>query len=147
MQVVLVNTLRLYPVFPVLARVALKDTKLPVGGGKNQTEPVFVPRGTNVIMSYYAIHHDANIYGDDVEEFIPGRWDHIHPDQYQFLPFGAGQRACLGQPKALVEAAYVVARLAERYEILECRDKEPWEGEIKLTCKSANGCKVAFRKE
>ena len=44
----------------------------------------------------------------------------------------------------LVEAAYVLLRLAKKFEVLESRDKEDWVGEMKLTCKSKNGCKVAL---
>ena len=141
-----VVALRLYPVFPVLARVALSDTVLPVGGGKSQEDPLFVSKGSTVVMSYYALHRDPEVFGDDVEDFRPERWNDIGPDQWQFIPFGGGQRACLGQHKVLVEASYVLLRMATVFETLECRDLEPWKGELKLTCKSANGCKVSFRR-
>lgn len=141
---VLLETLRLYPVFPLLARAALEDTQLPTGGGAQQNMPVFVPKGTNIILSYYALHRDPAVFGDDVEEFRPERWDQIKPGAWEFMGFGGGNRACLGQQKALVEAAYVLVRFARRYSKIESRDSSAWEGEMKLTCKSKNGCKVAL---
>lgn len=138
--------LRLYPVFPLLGRVALCDTVLPVGGGPNHNAPCFVPKGTKVEMGYHALHRDPRVFGDDVEEFRPERWDSINPGQWEFMGFGGGSRACLGRQKSLAEAAYVLARVAMRFEKLESRDGREWKGEMKLTCKSANGCKVALFK-
>jgi cytochrome P450 len=63
------------------------------------------------------------------------------------MGFGGGNRECLGQQKVLVEAAYVLVRLAKEFGRLESRDKEDWVGEMKLTCKSKNGCKLALYRE
>ena len=95
-------------------------------------------------MSYYALHRDPAVFGDDVESFRPERWETIKPGQWEFMAFGGGNRACLGKQKVLVEAAHVLLRLAKTFTTLESRDDKPWKGELKLTCKSANGCKVAL---
>jgi cytochrome P450 len=143
-QNILLETLRLYPIFALMGRAALQDTTLPVGGGPNQNAPLFVPKGTIVSMSYYALHRDPAVYGDDVEAFRPERWESIRPSHWEFMGFGGGNRECLGQQKVLVEAAYVLVRLAKRFEVLESRDPKEWVGELKMTCKSKNGCKVAL---
>lgn len=96
-----------------------------------------------VVMTYYARHRDPDVFGEDVEAFRPERWGHIKPTQWEFLGFGGGNRACLGQQKAVIEASYVLARLSQVIAILEPRDERPWEGKLKMTCKSANGCKVS----
>lgn len=124
--------------------MALRDTQLPVGGGPNHDRPVFIPKGTLVVMSYYALHRNKTVFGEDIETFRPERWDSIKPAQWEFLGFGGGNRACLGQQKATIEASYVLARLAQSIEKLESRDSRDWKGELKMTCKSANGCKVAI---
>jgi len=143
-QNILFETLRLYPVFPLLNRAALRDTKLPVGGGPNQDLPVFVPKGTSVVMSYYSLHRNTSVFGQDVESFRPARWETCHPTQWEFMGFGGGNRTCLGQQKVLVEAAYVLMRISKQYARIESRDPRAWEGELKLTCRSKNGCKVAL---
>ncbi|KAF2874649.1 cytochrome P450 alkane hydroxylase-like protein [Massariosphaeria phaeospora] len=141
---ILNETLRLYPNFPLLARVALSNTQLPSGGGPHQDLPVFVPKGTQVVMSYFALHRNPAVFGDDVESFRPERWDSVKPGKWEFMGFGGGNRACLAERKALVEAAYVLVRLAQAYGGLETRDKREWKGELKLTCRNAHGCEVAL---
>jgi cytochrome P450 len=105
---------------------------------------VFVPSGTTVVMSYYALHRDPAVFGDDVELFRPERWESIKPGQWEYMAFGGGNRACLGQQKVLAKAAYVLIRLSKAFNKLESRDSNDWKGELKLTCRSANGCKVAL---
>jgi cytochrome P450 len=136
--------LRLYPIFPLMSRMSLKDTKLPVGGGLEQKDPIFVPKGFVAEWSQYAMNRDSSVFGDDVEAFNPDRWNTIRLGPWRYMPFGGGPRNCLGQQKVLVEAAYTLVRLAAKFEILESRDERPWNGDVKMTCKNANGCKVAL---
>jgi cytochrome P450 len=105
---------------------------------------VFIPKGTAVVMSYYALHRDPVVFGEDVEIFRPERWKSIKPGQWEYMAFGGGSRACLGQQKVLVEAGHVLLSLAKTFANLESRDSKDWTGELKLTCKNANGCKVAL---
>ena len=52
---------------------------------------------------------------------------------------------CPGQKLALKETAYVLARMAQEFEGLECRD-EVWERveEMKITASSRNGVMVGL---
>lgn len=136
--------LRLCPVFPLMGRIALCDTVLPVGGGPGLNAPIFVPKGTKVEVGQYSLHRDPRVFGENTEAFRPERWDSMNPSQWEFMAFGGGGRACLGRQKSLVEAAYVIARLARQFQRLDSRDDQEWKGDMKMTCKSANGCKVAL---
>lgn len=138
--------LRMHPVFPHQIREALRDTTLPTGGGKDGTEPIFVPKGTSVIGELYSVHQNPEVYGSDVATFRPERWETINPSQWEFLGFGGGKRSCLGKPKALTEAGYVLVRLALAFPILESKDDRPYKLEYKIISKNEHGCKVAFRK-
>jgi cytochrome P450 len=136
--------LRLYPVLPGLNRVALRDTVLPVGGGADGKSPVFCAAGTHFNTSFYVIHHQAKIYGPDVEEFKPERWDTFQPKSWEYVPFAQGPRMCPGHHKATLEASYVVARIMQEFEKIESRDSRPWAGQVRLTSRNANGCLVSF---
>jgi cytochrome P450 len=136
--------LRLYPIFPLMSCMSLKDTKLPVGGDLEQKDPTFAPKGFVAEWSQYAMNRDPSVFDADVEAFNPDRWNTIRPGPWQYILFGGGLRNCLGQQKVLVEAAYTLMRLAARFEILESKDVRPWNGDVKMTCKNANGCKIAL---
>jgi len=140
----LLSVLRLYPVLPGLKRIALRDTILPVGGGPDGKFPVFCPAGTHFDTSFYVLHHQAEIWGPDVEEFNPDRWKTFQPGSWEYVPFAGGPRMCAGHQKATLEASYVVARMLQEFEEIESRDDRPWAGEVRLTARNANGCLVAF---
>lgn len=127
-----------------MARDALQDTTLPVGGGHSQEQPIYIAKGTTVQTSFYALHRESKVFGNHTEQFVPERWRVIQPQQWEYVPFGGGQRACLGKGKVLAESAFVICRLAQTFERLQSRDIEPWNGQQALTAKNANGCKVAF---
>lgn len=127
-----------------MSRTAFQDTTLPVGGGPNQNQPVYIAKGTTLQTSFYALHRNQSVFGPNVENFVPERWNKIRPKQWEYLPFGGGQRACLGREKVLAEFAFVICRIAQTFEHLESRDAEPWNGRLTLTAKNVNGCKIAL---
>ena len=115
-----------------------------MGGGSRGNQPIFVPAGTKILADFYALHRDKAVYGENVESFNPDRWDSIQPSSWQFMAFGGGQRACLGQQKAIIEASYTLIRLAQSFKRIESRDDRDWAGDQKLTAKNVHGCKVAL---
>ncbi|KAL1594564.1 hypothetical protein SLS60_010325 [Paraconiothyrium brasiliense] len=143
-QNMLSESLRLRPVFPVVDRIAVRDTTLPTGGGIDGTSPIFVKAGTRIQPAFYALHREPSVYGPNVEDFDPHRWKNIKPSQWEFMAFGGGPRNCMGREKSLVEAAYLLAKLAGNYERLEARDDRPWTGTMAFTCANKYGCLVAF---
>ncbi|KAL8627035.1 hypothetical protein Q9189_007273 [Teloschistes chrysophthalmus] len=140
---ILKETLRLYPVFPQMNRIALVDTILPTGGGPEGADPIYCPAGTGYDTSWYNLHRLESIWGEDAAAFKPDRWETFKPDHWQYLPFGGGPRSCLGRTKALVEAVYVIVRLMHEFGRIESRDDREWTGQVQLTAKNANGCKIA----
>ena len=68
----------------------MKDTVLPLGGGPEGKDPLFVPKGYAVSYSVYGMHHRKDFYGEDAEEFRPERWEHLRPG-WEYLPFNGGK--------------------------------------------------------
>ena len=96
-------------------------------------------------MNYYTLHRQPERWGPDAAIFNPDRSD--IPDKaktYEYLPFGAGPRQCIGRDKALAEASYVLVRLLQRFTNIESRDERDWQGHVQLSAQNAHGCKVAF---
>ena len=107
---------------PLNLRMAMQDTLLPVGGGPDLSQPVFVRKGTAVAYCVYAMHRRPDFYGMDAELFRPERWEEHMPLQdgntnfnWGYLPFNAGPRICLGMDFGVTEAAYTVIRLIRRF--------------------------------
>lgn len=86
-----------------------------------------VSAGDFAAVSVAAIHYDPEVWQNpmtfDPDRFTPdrlrthGRWD--------YLPFGAGQRACLGDHFAIQEAALALAAIVARARIRSLRSDFP----------------------
>ncbi|KAK1979268.1 cytochrome P450 52A11 [Colletotrichum cereale] len=127
---ILYETLRLYPSIPYNARVAARDTSLPVGGGSSGREPVGVPKGTLVYTCPHVLHLRGDLYPEEneypLDQFHPNRWQKWRPVPWTYIPFGGGPRTCIGQQFVLVQMSYVLVRLFQRYTGLEpVHQREP----------------------
>ena len=97
------------------------------------------------MTSLHALHRLALCFASDrAEEFVPERWETVKPG-WNYLPFLGGPRICPGRQLALTEVAYVLARLAQEWKVIECRDEvSEWVEEMKITASSKNGVKVGL---
>jgi cytochrome P450 len=102
---VIKESLRILPPIPLKPRVAVEDTEL---------GNYFVPAGTEIVGSVYAVHHSPEIYTEP-ERFNPDRWLTIDPDPFEYHPFGAGPRMCIGGPFAMMSLQLVLSMLLQRY--------------------------------
>ena len=95
------------PPVPALVRVAADNDEL---GGERIT------KGTVIIISIYATHRHRMLWDDpdrfDPDRFLPEREAAIKRGQY--LPFGFGQRTCLGMTFAMVEGIAILATVVAR---------------------------------
>jgi cytochrome P450 len=109
------EVLRKYPLLILMRRAR---TDLDLGG-------VRIPRGTEVALSQYSIHHDPSLYPEPAR-FDPDRW---LPDRAArlpngaFIPFGAGVRHCPGHSFARTEIAIVAATVAARWRLVPVAGK------------------------
>ncbi|XP_048543667.1 cytochrome P450 CYP72A219-like [Triticum urartu] len=96
---ILHEVLRLYPPILLLGREAYRETEL---GG------VTYPAGVTFALPIVCIHHDPDVWGEDVDEFKPERFAEgiagASKNSPAFFPFGWGPRICVGQNFALLEA-------------------------------------------
>ncbi|KAE9989347.1 hypothetical protein EG327_002824 [Venturia inaequalis] len=132
LQNVLKEALRLFPTVPLNTRTALRDTILPLGGGSDGASPLLIPKGGNVAFGVYIMHRRPDLYGLDAESFKPERWDDAGLplkrdkllERWGYLPFNGGPRVCLGMDFAMVEAAFVVVKILQRYGMIELAEGE-----------------------
>ena len=72
--------------------------------------------GDRVIFSHFITHHMPEIYPDP-ERFLPQRWFSIRPTQYEYLPFSAGPRLCVGYIFANVAMKTILAPILQQWRI------------------------------
>jgi cytochrome P450 family 135 len=95
------ETLRLRPVFPMVARAVKKPFEL---GGYT------IPAGVTVMPSVALIHRRPDLYPDP-DSFRPERFLEESPGTYTWIPFGGGVRRCLGASFAQFEMRIVLSTL------------------------------------
>ncbi|RMZ80057.1 hypothetical protein DV738_g3095, partial [Chaetothyriales sp. CBS 135597] len=128
------EVLRLYPPIPLNSRFAKNDSVLPRGGGKDGMGPIFIPKGQLVVYQVYSMHRREDIWGPDAHLFRPERWEIMRP-RFEYLPFNAGPRICIGQQFALTETSYVLIRLLQSFsEIKAANPGEVWTENLTITC-------------
>jgi cytochrome P450 len=91
------------------------------------------------------MHTNPEVWGPDAQHFVPERWDKLRPG-FNYLPFNAGPRICIGQQFALAETAYVVVRLLQKFDAIDgsAVPKGRLPCEWKLVDRVAEGLKVRF---
>lgn len=107
---ILNEVLRLYP--PVIAQLrhAYKESKI---------GDMTIPAGIDLVLHTMLLHRDPELWGDDAEEFRPERFSEgvlkASKNHLSFIPFGVGQRSCIGQNFAMLEAKTVLARILQQF--------------------------------
>ena len=88
----LMETLRMFPPVPIIARQLKEDLKLASGD-------YVIPAGATVTVATFKVHRNESIYPNpnkyDPDNFLPERQANRH--YYAFVPFSAGPRSCVGE--------------------------------------------------
>ncbi|MGQ0457458.1 MAG: cytochrome P450 [Hyphomicrobium sp.] len=106
-QRVLKESMRLYPPVPIMTR-ANPHGEVTIAGKT-------LPAPTLIVLPIYAIHRHRALW-EDPDRFDPDRFLPEREDKYprtQFMPFGYGQRVCIGAAFAMIEATAILARLVQ----------------------------------
>jgi cytochrome P450 len=110
--------MRLYPPVPLMSRQCVAPTRL---GG------VAIEPGATVVMPIYAMHRHAKRW-EDADAFEPTRFAperEADIPRYQYLPFGAGPRICIGMGFAMLEATAMLATLLREARFAPVPGHEP----------------------
>ncbi|KAD2804260.1 hypothetical protein E3N88_37637 [Mikania micrantha] len=112
LTMILNEVLRLYTPVIMMTRATRKETKL---------GNMMIPSGVQLSLAMMHVHHDREIWGDDVNEFDPERFSEgiVNATKGKgsspFFPFSNGPRVCIGQNFALTEAKTAMAMILQRF--------------------------------
>lgn len=104
LDAVIKESMRILPTVPYTIRAVTQPTEL--GGVPLNVED-------RVICSHYITHHMPEIYAHP-ERFDPTRWFTIRPTPFEYLPFSAGQRVCIGRYMAMMLMKVSMAMIVQR---------------------------------
>lgn len=105
---VVLESLRLYPPAFLNFRSLRRDAV--IAGWE-------LPERTFVMVSPYLLHRDPAVWGAGADEFRPERWETIKPSGPKpgaFVPFGGGERTCIGSAFAVLESQLVLATILKK---------------------------------
>jgi cytochrome P450 len=112
------EAMRLYPPAPVMTRIAMQDVEL---GERSIT------KNTMIVVPIWAVHRHHRLW-DDPARFDPDRFlpevEAARP-RYQYLPFGAGPRICIGMAFAMMEAVALTATFIRSTDFQRVAGPEP----------------------
>jgi cytochrome P450 len=107
LDAVVKESMRLVPPVPFRPRLVAEDSEL---AGH------FLPKDTEVFLSIFHVHHDPAIF-QHPKRFRPARWSEIKPSAYEYVPFSAGSRMCIGAAFAMMEIKIALAMLLQRFRV------------------------------
>jgi cytochrome P450 len=116
--------MRLYPPAPSINRAAIKADSWTSSEG----ERVEIPKGISVLVMPWTLHRHM-LYWEKPRAFMPERFlpenrDKLH--RFQYLPFGAGPRTCIGATFALQEAVIALGVMMKRFRFDMTPETKPW---------------------
>lgn len=101
--------MRLYPPAWTMTRESLDV---------DEVDGQIIPKGISVFMSIYELHRNPNIWQNplifDPENFSVENVK--NRAKFNYLPFGAGPRLCIGQQFAMMEMQLILASLIKRFD-------------------------------
>lgn len=126
------EAMRLYPPAPSINRAAVAEDRY---------GDVIIPKDITVLIMPWTLHRHRALW-DEPNAFIPSRfWPENRDaiDRFQYLPFGAGPRICIGATFALQEAVIALAVLLHRFRFDMAEGaNDPWPVQ-KLTTQPEGG--------
>ena len=108
---VFAECMRLYPPAWISARTATQSYTTRKG--------LFIPEGSALVCSPLVVQRDARFYLDPLR-FDPARFTEsakTSRPKYAYFPFGGGQRQCIGEGFAWMEAVLAITTILQRWRL------------------------------
>lgn len=105
LDAVLTETLRVRPSVPIIVREVSKPF---------QVRDYEIQPGNRIACNVYGLHLREDLYPEP-ERFRPERFLGQKPAPYTWIPFGGGERHCIGRSFAMMEMKLVIRMLMQQF--------------------------------
>jgi len=133
-RMVIEESMRLYPPAHTMAREPVRGDYL-LGH--------HIPAGALVLIVPWLLHRKRSLWENphrfDPERFLPASV--LARPRFAYIPFGAGQRICIGAAFAMTEAMLILATAAQRYR-LHLNSSHPIEPQGLITLRPRHGLRM-----
>ncbi|XP_076806894.1 cytochrome P450 4F2-like isoform X2 [Clavelina lepadiformis] len=137
--------LRLYPPVPMIGRRL--ENSLPIRSKLHSPQETKIPSGVNTAFSIFMLHRHEQVW-ENPKEFNPERFTKENcakRNPYEYLPFSAGPRNCMGQNFAMNEMKVVLAQTLRRFELYLDGETPKPRVDARLVLHSQDGIKIKIR--
>ncbi|XP_037028673.1 cytochrome P450 4g15-like [Bradysia coprophila] len=134
---VILETLRLYPPVPIIARRVNEDVKL-------VTNDIVIPAGATVVIGTFKTHRrfDLYYYADkfNPDNFLPERCQNRH--YYGYIPFSAGPRSCVGRKYAMLKLKILLSTIIRNFKVTSDISEDDFQLQGDIILKRADGFRI-----
>ncbi|MEM0978823.1 MAG: cytochrome P450 [Cyanobacteria bacterium P01_H01_bin.58] len=103
-----------------------------------------VPPGTIVVGSIYLLHHREDLYPQP-DQFRPERFLERQYSPFEFMPFGAGARRCVGAALAMYELKIALGTILTHFDLSLSSDRPIPPERRGITLGMKGGVEMVFR--
>uniref|UniRef100_A0AAT9UTD0 Cytochrome P450 4G219 n=2 Tax=Maconellicoccus hirsutus TaxID=177089 RepID=A0AAT9UTD0_MACHI len=133
----LMETLRLYPPVPMIARQIKEEVVLP-------STNAILPADTTIIIGTFKLHRNPEIYPNPNEfnpdNFLPEKSANRH--YYSYVPFSAGPRSCVGRKYAVLKLKILLSTILRNFQIRTVKDQNDWQLQADIILKRTDGFRI-----
>ncbi|CAG9801779.1 unnamed protein product [Chironomus riparius] len=133
----MMETLRMYPPVPIIARHMKHDLKLASGDYS-------IPKGATVVVATYKLHRLESIYPNpdkfNPDNFLPEKTANRH--YYAFVPFSAGPRSCVGRKYAMLKLKVILSTILRNFRVISDLGEEDFRLQADIILKREEGFQI-----
>lgn len=111
LNMVIQETLRLYPPATFVVRTALEDIRL---------KGLLIPKGMNIQIPIPILQQDHELWGPDAHKFNPQRFANgileACKTPQSYIAFGVGPHVCAGQQLAMIELKVILCLILLKFQ-------------------------------
>lgn len=140
LEMVIKESMRLFPVLPVIGRHCKKDVEL---------KKCVIPAGASIMINIFRTQRSTANWGEDAHLFNPERFtaeniSKIHP--YAFIPFSGGPRICIGLKYAMHVMKIILVHFVKNYKITTSLKYEELQMKIAVSLKISQKYMIEIEK-